>query len=200
MKSFKVKPRYLNTPCSLYWQKTESSGVKAEADPTAIPSSPAETCQWMSEVPSKYYFELVVIVPYRNLVGPVFVLQTWCHPWRSLLPLSDPVWPEEAIHWILDTELTSEHVLIPSNNLIVIHVKRPRFIHNDTVRVHNSVCIYCCLIRGPSEAHLACEFAIDCSRKSNTMNCQRFQYPRPDREIYLLVRARGLRYWYRATP
>ena len=44
MKSSRVKPRCLKTPASRYWAQTTSSGVRAEAEPTAIPSSPALTC------------------------------------------------------------------------------------------------------------------------------------------------------------
>ena len=41
--SFKLNPRCWKTPVSLYWAKTTSSGDRAAAEPTAIPSSPAET-------------------------------------------------------------------------------------------------------------------------------------------------------------
>lgn len=43
MKSSSEKPRCLNIPVSLYCANTTSSGFKALAEPTAIPSSPAET-------------------------------------------------------------------------------------------------------------------------------------------------------------
>ena len=43
MKSSSVKPRCWKTPVSRYWAKMTSSGVRADAEPTAMPSSPAET-------------------------------------------------------------------------------------------------------------------------------------------------------------
>jgi hypothetical protein len=43
MKFFKVNPRCWKTAASRYWANTTSSGVRAAAEPTAIPSSPAET-------------------------------------------------------------------------------------------------------------------------------------------------------------
>ena len=49
MKSDRVKPRCFKTPVSLYWANITSSGVRAEAEPTAMPSSPAETCKWSQE-------------------------------------------------------------------------------------------------------------------------------------------------------
>ena len=49
MKSARVKPRCWKTPDSLYWQNRTSSGANAEADPTAMPSSPAETLELFQE-------------------------------------------------------------------------------------------------------------------------------------------------------
>ncbi len=37
------KPRCWKTPVSRYWAKMTSEGWSAEQDPTAMPSSPAET-------------------------------------------------------------------------------------------------------------------------------------------------------------
>lgn len=44
MKFFSVNPRCWKTPVSRYCAKTTSSGVRAAAEPTLIPSSPADTC------------------------------------------------------------------------------------------------------------------------------------------------------------
>lgn len=43
MNSERVKPRCWKTPVSRYWAKITSEGWRAEADPIAMPSSPAET-------------------------------------------------------------------------------------------------------------------------------------------------------------
>lgn len=43
MKSEREKPRCWKTPVSRYWANITSEGVRAEAEPTAMPSSPAET-------------------------------------------------------------------------------------------------------------------------------------------------------------
>jgi hypothetical protein len=43
MNSLSVNPRCWKTPVSRYWQNITSDRVRADAEPTAMPSSPAET-------------------------------------------------------------------------------------------------------------------------------------------------------------
>ena len=78
MNSSSVKPRCWKTPASRYCANMASDCCSAEAEPTQIPSSPADTCtEPLSYTSDEQYAWLFHgNIPCRNLVFPVVAHQT----------------------------------------------------------------------------------------------------------------------------
>lgn len=165
MNSFRVKPRCWNTPVSLYCAKTTSSGDRAAAEPTAIPSSPAETClyQYTGYIPNFEHGRVTYHVETETALS-LRLEHDRVHNINCISPLSATCC--QLRNATKKTPRTRNHVLIPRQQLLVRDVQRClAFIHNHTIGIHDSVRGNGRILIWRYKRHLRRELAVDGARK-----------------------------------